>query len=161
MNNILKRDGLTFSHSTDYGAIRLKENIEIYIQTHPQAKVLKDKLLLEFQEPGKEPNIFYTNIVGNKVRTSREINSPSDRINVWVESIVRNIYHSGNTEPITYDTNSWFAEYHHGNFAKIHHHYPFALFSFVYLVLDHLFLVVLFRRQREARKASFYSFPRP
>ena len=116
--------------------MRIKEECNVIVGHHPYADSLKGKLIEESLIHGREgANKFYTNIVGKKLEVDRlSHTAPSRKIKDWVEGLVRAQYHYPNSEKTTYETAMWFSHYDKGDYAKVHHHLPFALFSWVYFV---------------------------
>ena len=116
--------------------MKIRENLDILIDIHPQLESLNKKLVIE-ADGLLNDNIdgaYYSNIKGKKKTLSPDKNSPSRLVLDWVKSLVRNRYHHPNQEKIEYQVSAWFAEYDKGNSCLSHHHLPFALFSFVYFV---------------------------
>ena len=117
--------------------MRIKENCNIIVSHHPYADSLKDKLLKEAEIHGDlGGNRYYTNIIGKKLEVAppQFEDAPSKKIRDWAEGLVRDEYHYPNSEKRSYDTVMWFSHYDKEDYAKMHHHLPFAIFSWVYFV---------------------------
>jgi hypothetical protein len=116
--------------------MRIKENCHIIVDHHPYADSLKEKLRSEVELHGNHHpnNTYYTNIVGKKLEISPYADAPSGKISKWAESLVRECYHYPNSEKTAYETAMWFSHYDKGDYAHVHHHLPFAIFSWVYFV---------------------------
>ena len=117
--------------------MKVKENLEILIDIHPQSESLNKKLIIESDglvDRLSLPNSYYSNIQGKKKNLTSDKNSPSRLVLEWVKSLIRNRYHHPDQEKMEYQIGAWFAEYNKGNSCRAHNHIPFALFSFVYFV---------------------------
>ena len=117
--------------------MKVKENLEILIDIHPQSESLNKKLIIESDglvDRLSLPNSYYSNIQGKKKNLTSDKNSPSRLVLEWVKSLIRNRYHHPDQEKMEYQIGGWFAEYDKGNSCRAHDHIPFAIFSFVYFV---------------------------
>jgi len=115
--------------------LEVKAKAEVIITHHPHAQSLNKKLITE-SSTFKQLNDWYTNIRGEKWPTDpKNKDAPSNLVFNWVTSLLYSAYHvPGNSFPIDYDIEMWFAKYNKGDFCRNHHHMPYALFSFVYFV---------------------------
>tara|TARA_B100000287_G_C20225033_1_gene619710 strand:+ start:75 stop:596 length:522 start_codon:yes stop_codon:yes gene_type:complete len=115
--------------------MKIKENLDVIVEKYPYADSLNKKLMVEVGEIAAKTNKnhnYYTNIVGTKFGISDD--GPSKLISNWVVNIIKNKMYNSNSEPIVYDDGMWFAIYDEGDYARSHHHIPYALFSWVYFV---------------------------
>ena len=111
--------------------MKIKQELDIIIEKHPQFKSLNKKLLLEC-ENCPQNNTLFTNIKGTKLFVK---DSPKCTLVLnWVVNILKIKLHGSNSEPIEYDESMWFAKYDKGDYTKVHSHEPYALFSWVYFV---------------------------
>ena len=116
--------------------IKVRDKSNVLIEYHPHAESLNKKLIAE-SSTWKYPNRGYTNIHGEKWETNnRDKSNPSQLVFEWVKSLLRDFYRlrSDAVVSMKYDVEMWFAKYDKGDYAKEHHHLPFALFSFVYFI---------------------------
>ena len=117
--------------------MKIREELDIIIEKHPHAESLNKKLIEEHKRSENNVGNYYTNVIGKKTFASdRSSSSPVRLVEKWAEDILRGIYTNPTikNEKVTYETSSWFALYNEGDYAKIHNHIPFSLFSFVYFI---------------------------
>tara|TARA_Y100001938_G_C8053684_1_gene413280 strand:- start:970 stop:1530 length:561 start_codon:yes stop_codon:yes gene_type:complete len=114
--------------------LKVRENLEIIIDTHPDFKSLNKKLLKDTQY--MDYALSYKTNVKAKMTGWQTDSENIDSVLTWIKSILVKKY--GNIpEEVGYNyecLDVWFAKYTHDEYTKSHTHTRNAQFAFVYYI---------------------------